>query len=214
MEWMNGVITLLSIVAAILAWAAKLRWSKEYREAQDKIVEAKDAQIEVLREQIKGLREMTPAKLVEYRQLMQMELEAYNDRLLDQVSIAESVIGEKDGKLSEMQARESTDAAAIAQLVSEKEELEGAVQELRDQFSAMPTVAPLTLDMAALGQVYDASLGLSNLLDSMSSSHRSGPPWSAALPFKYSGDGIKWYGLSNSSSNGADKEGREDDSEA
>ena len=49
----------LSAVSAILAWVAKLKWSKEYRAA-------KEAQIEQLKSQINQLQNMTPMMIEDY----------------------------------------------------------------------------------------------------------------------------------------------------
>jgi len=44
-----------SALAAVLAWAAKLWWSKEYAAAKDEIISAKEAQIELLKNEIETL---------------------------------------------------------------------------------------------------------------------------------------------------------------
>jgi hypothetical protein len=41
MEWLYLVASLASAVAAVLAWAAKLWWSKEYAEAKNEIINSK-----------------------------------------------------------------------------------------------------------------------------------------------------------------------------
>ena len=73
-----AVTTLGALVAAILAWAAKLRWSKEFGAAKDaqiaslqsqitnltnthtELIKAKDVHIAVLEREIKGLQELSP----------------------------------------------------------------------------------------------------------------------------------------------------------
>lgn len=66
---------LASAVAAVLAWAAKLRWSKEYAAAKDEVIRAKDAQIELLRNGIENLRSLTPMKIREYFLSVKKQLE-------------------------------------------------------------------------------------------------------------------------------------------
>jgi len=88
-EWVNNLITLTSIIAAILAWIAKLRWSKEYTDAKNAVIAAKEAsisekeeqvrtkqsQIEFLERQNEFFKEQTPQKLREYYKSVQEQLE-------------------------------------------------------------------------------------------------------------------------------------------
>jgi signal transduction histidine kinase len=87
MDWIYGIAA-LNTLAAILAWVAKLRWSKEFGDAKDQTIKAKEAQIEVLKAQIdslksesQSLRELTPMKLREYLTSTKTMLEEYNDAL-------------------------------------------------------------------------------------------------------------------------------------
>jgi hypothetical protein len=57
MEWIYPVITLLSLLVAVLAATNKLVWAKEYRDAKDETIKAKEAQIELLKNEIQNLRE-------------------------------------------------------------------------------------------------------------------------------------------------------------
>ncbi|MEP6912632.1 MAG: hypothetical protein ABI923_07750, partial [bacterium] len=52
-----SLAVLTSAIAAILAWIAKIRWSREFKEA-------KEAQIEMLREQINTLERLSPPVLL------------------------------------------------------------------------------------------------------------------------------------------------------
>lgn len=62
MELIHSAIIIGSIVAAIIAWLAKLRWSKEFEKAKTEVIRAKDAQIETLEKELNSLKEMTPMK--------------------------------------------------------------------------------------------------------------------------------------------------------
>jgi len=84
-------ITILSLVAAILAWVSKLKWSKEYSRAKDEIIRLKDAEIE-------QLKELNPIKIREYFQSVKTQLEEYNDRLQCQLAIAEERIEELESQ--------------------------------------------------------------------------------------------------------------------
>jgi hypothetical protein len=92
MEWWGYLIVAGSIISQGLAWAAKLRWSAEYKnakEAQVKLLEeqvksvkdSKDAHIAMLEKEIQNLRELTPMKLREYQVTTKQTLEEYNNSL-------------------------------------------------------------------------------------------------------------------------------------
>ena len=88
-ESLQDLITLGSVIAAILAWVAKLRWSKEYSDAKNAVIESKEAsisekeeqvktkqsQIEFLEKQIEFFKEQTPQKLREHYKNIQDQLE-------------------------------------------------------------------------------------------------------------------------------------------
>ncbi|MFC1857508.1 hypothetical protein ACFL9U_05695 [Thermodesulfobacteriota bacterium] len=65
MGGLETIAVVLSGVAAILAWVAKLRWSREYQNSVKSQLAAKDAQIELLREKSRLLESVTSAKLHE-----------------------------------------------------------------------------------------------------------------------------------------------------
>ena len=52
LSWIYGVTALVSVLAAVLAWVAKIRWSNEYRDA-------KEAEISALKQQISLLERLT-----------------------------------------------------------------------------------------------------------------------------------------------------------
>jgi hypothetical protein len=94
--YMNQIIsyaiTILSLIGGILAWVAKLRWSKEYAVAKDETIRAKEAQIAVLQEHIKNLQDLTSPKLREYFESMKTQLEEYNDQLKKNLENADSTL--------------------------------------------------------------------------------------------------------------------------
>src|SRR5947208_229939 len=47
-ELLYAIGTLVSAAAAVLAWVAKLKWSKEFRDAKDATIQAKEDQIKTL----------------------------------------------------------------------------------------------------------------------------------------------------------------------
>jgi hypothetical protein len=123
--WIYAISALASALAAVLAWAAKLWWSKEYSAAKDEIIKAKeaqiaslkagidsiqmlsgettkakDAQIETLKNEIQNLRELTPMKIREYFLSVKGQLEEYNDKLQEELKTAYEEIEKKDSEIS------------------------------------------------------------------------------------------------------------------
>lgn len=80
-QWINTLVALASVIAAILAWVAKLKWSQEYTRAKDAVisekeeqVKTKQSQIEFLERQIDFFKEQTPQKLREHYKSIQDQL--------------------------------------------------------------------------------------------------------------------------------------------
>jgi polyhydroxyalkanoate synthesis regulator phasin len=139
------LLLLLNPVAAILAWAAKLFWSREYAAAKDETIRAKEAQIETLRQQLQALQEMTPMRIREYFESMKLQLEEYNDHLKGKLSAAEAKYVELETQLKEarqshaderrqriLQETLSKNIAATHQLRADLGEVSQAQQFLRD----------------------------------------------------------------------------------
>jgi hypothetical protein len=57
-----AIAALASSLAAVLAWAAKLWWAKEFAAAKDETIHAKEAQIELLKLEVQNLPELTPSE--------------------------------------------------------------------------------------------------------------------------------------------------------
>ncbi|MFA7062139.1 MAG: hypothetical protein WC156_15140 [Pedobacter sp.] len=95
---MRDIIALLSVAAAIFAWIAKLRWSKEYTDTKNAEieniktqVETKNAEIFFLKSQLELQKEFTSTKLREHFLSTKEELE--------------KIIDEQKMKLSETKAK-------------------------------------------------------------------------------------------------------------
>lgn len=101
-------ITLLSLLAAILAWLAKLRWSKEYAAAKDETIRAKDAQIDALKQQIENLKDLTPDKLREYFESTRTSLEEYIEKLKMQLSEAKDKTSQKSQQITNLEDKGQT----------------------------------------------------------------------------------------------------------
>src|SRR5436305_1263050 len=92
MEWIILLSALASAISAVLAWAAKLWWSKEHIAAKDEIIKGKNAQIDLLNAEIKNLQDLTPMKIREYFLSVRVQLEEYNEKLQTELSQAKKEI--------------------------------------------------------------------------------------------------------------------------
>jgi len=96
--WLNVLVLLLSLVAAVLAWAAKIVWSTEFRKA-------KEAQIDALKSQLEALRDLTPMKLREYvvatRRIYEEKIQELEEKLrsLNTTGQDEMEIQDRDERL-------------------------------------------------------------------------------------------------------------------
>jgi hypothetical protein len=67
--WIILLLTALAnAVSSIIAWIAKIGWSKEYREAKDEIIRAKEAEIRTLKEYIAIVEKLNPQSLKQWLQ--------------------------------------------------------------------------------------------------------------------------------------------------
>jgi chromosome segregation ATPase len=139
MKYINEIITIISLLAAILAWIAKLRWSKEYSQAKDEIIRAKDAQIDLLKQQIENLMELHPVKLKEYYSTIKEQLEKYNDLLKEQLEAAKKEIEQKQEAINLLLNKEEENIEKISILNHEKERLEYNVKDLEGELLDIQT---------------------------------------------------------------------------
>ncbi len=137
MEWLYVISAIASSVAAVLAWAAKLWWSREFASAKDEALKAKDAQIALLEREIKQLQEMTPMKLREYFLSVREQLEEYNDKLHAELEEARKEIKKKQNEIELLQSGHIKREDEIEKLNKEKRELERSANELREKLNSI-----------------------------------------------------------------------------
>lgn len=97
------LLSIISTIAAILAWVAKIRWSSEYTAAKDEIVKAKEAQIDSLKNEIRFLQEINSPKIHEYYSSVKSELEDFIDIKDRELEIAQDELQQKEDQIKEMQ---------------------------------------------------------------------------------------------------------------
>lgn len=123
-EWVYAFAALASALATALAWFAKLQWSKEFREAKDEIIRAKDAHIARLESELQLLRELTPMKMREYLLTIKTTLSEYNDELKENLDRARAEIEEKDQELTRLLSSGEAHSREVELLREKKAELE------------------------------------------------------------------------------------------
>jgi hypothetical protein len=125
MEWIYAIAALASALATALAWAAKLQWSKEFKDAKDEIIRAKEAHIELLKNELQNLRDLTPMKIREYFISVRQQLEEYNSELQEKLQKAREESEAKNREIQKLLSEGNTHSPDLKRLQAEKEEIEG-----------------------------------------------------------------------------------------
>lgn len=97
------VTALFSSIVAILAWVAKIRWSKEFSDAKDEIIRAKESQIASLENEVRFLHELSPMKIREYFLSVRSQLEEIIDDKEVQLRKFKDELKIKETELSQLQ---------------------------------------------------------------------------------------------------------------
>jgi len=126
-----------SALAAALAWLAKVLWAREYAAAKDEVIRAKEAQIDVLKEQLANLRELTPMKIREYFLSVKEQLEEYVDNLRTDLANARGEIGRMTEEITGLKAEGVRKTADIRQLENQRDEAVAAASALETKVDAL-----------------------------------------------------------------------------
>ena len=128
MDWFIGSIALINAIAAVTAWIAKIKWSREYRDATNQIIAAKDAQISAQEDHLEIMHNLNPKTIQEWYIGLKELSETYVNRLRDQLNDAqqrikqlESIRTEKDQDLDRMRTAYDELSANHAKLIEELE---------------------------------------------------------------------------------------------
>lgn len=116
MNWQTAIsltVSILSTIAAILAWIAKIRWADEYAKAKDEIIKSKEEQINSLKNEIGFLRELSPMKIREYFVSVKSQLEEYNNLMEVQLGETKNELKQREQQISELQKRWKTEKSNI-----------------------------------------------------------------------------------------------------
>lgn len=144
------LVSVLSMLVAILAHISKIRWAKEFAVAKDEIIRAREAETEAKAEQlqtkdelirikdiqIKHWQSLTPEKVIEYHNSVKAELYAYNETLRSELESSKQELKatlEKQEKLEKTIPSNEIIKREIARLKSEKIKHEKIVSLLEQQ---------------------------------------------------------------------------------
>jgi K+-sensing histidine kinase KdpD len=119
MELVYIIGTILSSIAAILAWISKIRWSNEYREATKQTINSKDAEIDNLRSHIKRLENFSPMVVEEYYQTNLKQMETILSTVQEQLEVANDELSSHKDEIDTLKLKEES----YQEEINEKSEL-------------------------------------------------------------------------------------------
>ena len=123
--------TIVSGIAAILAWVAKILWSKEYRDATDRTISSKDAEIANLKSHIERLEKLSPMIVEEYYATSTKQMESILSSVQEQLDIANSELSSQKDAIEEYKSKEESyqdEIAKQSELIRTKEERMNTLQ--------------------------------------------------------------------------------------
>ncbi|AFY69187.1 hypothetical protein Pse7367_0887 [Thalassoporum mexicanum PCC 7367] len=182
-ERLQAAITILSLLGAVLAWLAKLRWSEEFSTAKEAQISALREQIQTLKisqQELKELREaelsavtsglegqisalerenqtlrdFTPMKVQEYYLSTKEQLEKYIDQLKSEQQQTYLDISTKEETISQLESERDDRIDRLGKLEQEKQQLKQKLDLLRE----------MLLDMQILLEQLDESKDVSGVL--------------------------------------------------
>jgi chromosome segregation ATPase len=136
MEWIFPIITLASLAVAVLTSINKLMWAKEFREAKQETIRAKEAQIDLLKNEIQNLRELNPVTIREHFKSVKEQLEERIQSLKEQFDQAQAEITQKDVEINRYRS-DSASPVEMEKLKTEKLMLEDEAAFLKHQLKKM-----------------------------------------------------------------------------
>ncbi len=102
MEIAYLTITGLSVLASILAWVAKLKWSSEYREAKKAQFDSIQEQVRVLKERNETLKELTSEKIMTLYRNTKEGLETLNNQILEEKIDLQNKVDEMETEIERL----------------------------------------------------------------------------------------------------------------
>lgn len=156
MEWLSAFTAAACALSAVLAWIAKIYWSKEFATAKDEIIRAKDVQIALLEREITSLKEMSPMKIREYFNSVKEQLTEYIEALKTDLKKAHSEIQNRDKQITDLKQLGGDQEEIILCLEGERQRLESSVVAI--EYALTRAIAPSETSKASL--TFSNSIGL------------------------------------------------------
>jgi chromosome segregation ATPase len=131
MEWLQIIAAIISGLAAILAWVAKIRWADEYSKAKEEVIRAKDIQIDTFQREIQSLKNLTPMKVQEYFNSVKAQLGGYIEFLKSNLEKAVVENDELGIQIESYQSMGESYEYEISRLIEDKRRLEDQILEMK-----------------------------------------------------------------------------------
>ncbi|NOZ47044.1 MAG: hypothetical protein GXO79_09715 [Chlorobi bacterium] len=97
--YISYIITGLSLITALVAWIAKLKWSQEFSKAKEEIIKSKVAEIDFLKSKINYLEKFNPDSYGKFFDRIRKDLEETIDFLEKKNDDYKTQIRTLEGKL-------------------------------------------------------------------------------------------------------------------
>ncbi|WP_440122298.1 hypothetical protein [Tenacibaculum sp. Ill] len=137
MEIVYLTITGLSIVASILAWIAKLKWSSEYREVKKAQIESIQEQVKVLKEKNETLKELTSEKIMAHYKSTKEGLESLNNKILEEKNELQIKVNEMESEIERLKEenKNSIQLPDFSQLKNMSIQIENSLKNFTENYS-------------------------------------------------------------------------------
>lgn len=123
-----------SALAAVLAWVAKIKWSEDYRAANERIIIAQDAEISSLRTQLEMVERLASGKLLEWATSTKEGLETALAETESRLKTAEAHVQELRERKADVQFQVTANLdALIEEAARSAERLQAKVEAQRLQ---------------------------------------------------------------------------------
>jgi chromosome segregation ATPase len=119
----STLTTLVVAIGAALGWLYKLRSSAEVKEAHEKTLAAKDAEMASLRQQIAHLQSLSPPTLLQNQKAVLEQMEAIRLQLEKRVQDLHREVDERDRKIRALEASGNADRGELEKMRVEREKL-------------------------------------------------------------------------------------------
>lgn len=135
-----SLAVLASALAAILAWIAKIRWSREFKEA-------KEAQIEMLREQISTLERLSPPVLLGWVESVERIAEKQIATLENQIQEREEDLRQSQQDIEQLVRQDQIRYEIIREAEKQRDEARAALEETRAALVELHRVQEASKDL-------------------------------------------------------------------